>query len=1489
MSSEDLPSCCAPNNDDDWKKKESAKYTNAILDFIDNIQKKDKKKKSSFTQKVVEEARRISQDKDPITRSQNSLKELRTIVSQLDDTHKKTDKTRRASSFLQPFFDAITRYTEVIETLVSSDPTIAALVWGGVKCVFQIAGEFSQHYDNLTNILQKLEPHLCNIGRLSEIFDWSESLCNVVTKSYQDIFNLLVVVAESYEQSGLKTLLIGVVRPFDRKTKRLEDQVEKNMKAVWESAMIAQNELAKQQAKDNEKKKLDQWLQSPASDPTYDHCIDHKHPGTCNWLFETPDYQRWETGKKNVPSESVLWIYGPPGIGKTFLASSIVERLKSQSREVLYYYFRDENSGNRNQPGWGEALSMLRNIIRQLLDVFVYKRKHQLPTGFWDIYDKSGGSFLTDIDVAINVIQLLLKVLPRITIVVDGLDECINRHQLANKHCPAWKSDHPALLPSILSRLVQSTHHGIVKWCFTSCPETDISNLLKGMNAITMEVTEKDVKGDVINFLVDTYQDELDIRVVYSEDGAAEDVNADQELSEDERAQLPHSETDEKDHNVFIMGLLRNLMSVSFLDARLTLELLKGKGGATTSQEMMQSVLSYKDGFNNRYLRGIRLLAEKPKNERELARRIISIASVSERPITRNEFLAALAVQPDQEYSLVNRPHPAKFDEMLAPLLELDRSTSIVNPTVRFIHRTAKEFMQQEIDDVKDLPETCKDFFSPLENRHLEFGKVCLRYLRQQRLQFGSTKEMEEHLCRNIDSEELSFLKYASIFWHHHLNLSPGNDDVFRSISAFMRSSNFITCLWVQSKYAPYQLTRYTRGEEGMSYHIQNPTDIFTPSEPEVFYADPLPGWLSRFNPEGERLVQACQQFIKEYGLVLLRRRGGIRSCYGCSLGLLNFLPPVEGYDWRALPLQDDQPVTSLFEPGDREHVICAQLTSSKHIVARTLTLHRNAKSLDLGIKEWHISSSRKRSKALTLRRQTQVSLPSSSQIYSTPKLELKIDPDVFALIEADDTILSPGTSTEDIVKIPFESNSTVPMGFNTPEGIMAKHPKNSIKGKPDSFWRNYASNGDACVISYYWHVPEVASTQDVRPTRAGDRLNSGLHSHRRNTDFSSASSSDSESDADSDSDSDSDPSDFGFNSRNKQKLSDIGYTSSAGSATSVSVNTELKFVWYISIAVKKTNQLDCQLYHFETEGMPLRQSPLVVHPTKPFIILPLDGPRTVVINYFTGESKILHDDTTSQCVSKVLHFSTSDNPELFEIATSRDFVERSRWTVQLNCLKFETGSPGDIDAVSITRRELSSVSWVSPYTTPYEIPVHPELPFKITWSKKHVFLVFGACEVYIARMPLDTNGSQTGAVQHDGPSSTENTSNSSAESLSSPNKVQTTKNPAFLPASTTERAFSYLPQKVDGTEYGCFLIAGNSTLPPVLIRQDIAADLGGWVDYDPSTHLGYDGVDEDDDMKGKYSCNAMSFRMPIRSGLAWNNRVEVICGQGAFVRRDPM
>lgn len=256
---------------------------------------------------------------------------------------------------------------------------------------------------------------------------------------------------------------------------------------------------------------------------------------------------------------------------------------------------------------------------------------------------------------------------------------------------------------------------------------------------------------------------------------------------------------------------------------------------------------------------------------------------------------------------------------------------------------------------------------------------------------------------------------------------------------------------------------------------------------------------------------------------------------------------------------------------------------------------------------------------------------------------------------------------------------------------------------------------------------------------------------------------------------------------------------------------------------------------------------------------------------------------------------------------TTRDFIHGQRWTISINFLQFNVDESNDVETVSITQSDSSSVSWISPYTNPFDLPDHNHLPFRVTWSEKYVFLVFGACEVYVVRMSLDPQqhkeeGSDS-TVRSSSVPSTDDREKEGEEGeelrptpiqAGSP-RVETTKKPVFLPASTTERPFTYVPHPPEPSsalsatqkEYAIFVIAGSPELPPVLIRKDINADLGGWVSCDCDASevnskvvgKGPDAEEEEDDMKGKYSCNALTFRVPIRSGLAWDQRVIVECG----------
>lgn len=98
------------------------------------------------------------------------------------------------------------------------------------------------------------------------------------------------------------------------------------------------------------------------------------------------------------------------------------------------------------------------------------------------------------------------------------------------------------------------------------------------------------------------------------------------------------------------------------------------------------------------------------------------------------------------------------------------------------------------------------------------------------------------------------------------------------------------------------------------------------------------------------------------------------------------------------------------------------------------------------------------------------------------------------------------------------------------------------------------------------------------------------------------------------------------------------------------------------------------------------------------------------------------------------------------------------------------------------------------------------ELPCSFICTDEYLYIIFGVCEVYLCRILLPCNGAPEFSPE-----------------------IKTTKEPAFLPASTaTEREFTFIPNK----SMQC-LPSPLVESPAALMLKDIKADLGGWVDFD--------------------------------------------------------
>ena len=108
------------------------------------------------------------------------------------------------------------------------------------------------------------------------------------------------------------------------------------------------------------------WLNAP--DATIDHnaACSKKHPGTGSWLIEDARFLKWFIGE-----DSILWLNGFAGSGKSVLCSTVIDSvisLRGSDARIgiafFYFTFNDESK----QDGLGMLRALLLQLSTQLQD-----------------------------------------------------------------------------------------------------------------------------------------------------------------------------------------------------------------------------------------------------------------------------------------------------------------------------------------------------------------------------------------------------------------------------------------------------------------------------------------------------------------------------------------------------------------------------------------------------------------------------------------------------------------------------------------------------------------------------------------------------------------------------------------------------------------------------------------------------------------------------------------------------------------------------------------------------------------------------------------------------------------------------------------------------------------------------------------------------------------------------------------------------------------
>ena len=151
------------------------------------------------------------------------------------------------------------------------------------------------------------------------------------------------------------------------------------------------------------------WL-SGDEDDSQEECLhrisDNRQPGTCDWVLEEPLVRSWIEDDKG---ESVIWMTGIPGAGKSFLCSLIIQNLETHRDLTEGYYFCSHSNGDT-------CATILRilavQILRSHLDVAELVHQAYLQKGSSRSYPAMK-----------RMLKEILSTVPNTRIVLDGLDE----------------------------------------------------------------------------------------------------------------------------------------------------------------------------------------------------------------------------------------------------------------------------------------------------------------------------------------------------------------------------------------------------------------------------------------------------------------------------------------------------------------------------------------------------------------------------------------------------------------------------------------------------------------------------------------------------------------------------------------------------------------------------------------------------------------------------------------------------------------------------------------------------------------------------------------------------------------------------------------------------------------------------------------------------------------------------------------------------------
>ncbi|KAI9666614.1 MAG: hypothetical protein M1821_004550 [Bathelium mastoideum] len=609
-------------------------------------------------------------------------------------------------------------------------------------------------YADLVEFCQDI--HVLFAGRRGSRFRTITVLKDLCWQPFDTRFNKFL---RSFDQHAMSLSLelkvdhaSNVLKEFELLQEKLS-QMEQTVKALRPDISSVKQSRRQQEEEENTNnsvRRLLRWIRPPGWQQSFDDA-NRRFPGTCGWLLDEPCYKAWEgRSLESSDNRKLLLVQGKPGYGKTYLCASLIERLKyslptskktsSQAMEPrLLFYFYD-----KRQPRSCQSICGFRAVLAQLLQANKCDREildlacFAMGESVYPEAEANLEELKATYDETLSLIQIILQRSEGVTLVFDGVDECLDTQNFFDclakaTDCIPCPRDEPAY--QYCSRVnQQSPKSANIKVALFCRPDLHVPRVFFERASHIQLASQHNVT-------------DIEAFIQYSLQGLVDDA---------------------------LLGCHIDLRSVSasvssrangmFLWARLLIEYLRCD--TFTPQDRMEALLSLNnfEGLDRLYGAILQKLHQRlPANGRLTVHKAFAWVAGAFRPLLIDEFKVAIAIVSGRNTSsgyMISNIEQALI-RMSGALLEL-----AADRTVRFIHPSVREYMCESSLNRHISP--CVHFRLNNIQVQLQLADLCLVYILEQLPPgpLSGSSQLTPDRAQIITA--YPFLQYSIAFWTRH-------------------------------------------------------------------------------------------------------------------------------------------------------------------------------------------------------------------------------------------------------------------------------------------------------------------------------------------------------------------------------------------------------------------------------------------------------------------------------------------------------------------------------------------------------------------------------------------------------------------------------------------------------------------------------------------------------------------------------------------------